>query len=375
MSRTRAASLPLLAIFAMLSLSACKEEAAPEAAIPRSVRVVAVALAPVGLDNQSSGQIQARYSAAVGFLVGGRLIDRKVDIGSLVKKGDVLANIDPVDMENQLSGVKSQLAAAQADVNRDAAQEQRQGKLLKDGYTTQSKYDDALRSLKASQAHVAELNANLRLAQDQLNYTTLKADNDGVVTATGADPGQVVTSGQMVVQISQLGEREGVFGVAEKRVIRAAIGMPVKVWLQSDPSVVVRGAIREIAPSADPTTGTYAVKITLPNAPDAMRLGAVVVGQVDIKGNDTAVIPSNALLQSGNQPAVWVADRSDSAVHKRQVKVLRFDADTVAISEGLKAGELVVTAGINILVDGQKVTIPEMVPPPAQDATLPAGTQ
>ena len=126
--------------------------------------------------------------------------------------------------------------------------------------------------------------ANLRIAQNQLGYTQLLAPNDGVVTATGADPGQVVEAGQMVVEISRDAEREAVFAVAGADVARATPGMPVKVWLQAQPEVAVTGSVREISPVADSTTGTYEVRISLPSAPREMRLGAIVVGRAEAEG-------------------------------------------------------------------------------------------
>src|SRR5262249_55815512 len=151
----------------------------------------------------------------------------------------------------------------------------------------------------------------------------------GAVTAVGADPGQVVNAGQMIVVISQLDAREAVFSVSERAFTVIKPGLVVRVALQSDPAVAVDGSIREISPSAEPVTGTYTVKVSLPNAPDAMRLGAVVTGSVEKAGEPVAVIPSGALLQSGGEPAVWVVSPAAKAVHRQPVKVLRFDADTV----------------------------------------------
>ena len=107
-----------------------------------------------------------------------------------------------------------------------------------------------------------------------------------------------------------------------------------------------------------PVTGTYTVKVALPNAPDAMRLGAVVTGSAEVRGEPVAVIPTGALLQSGNQPAVWVVSPTGKTVHRQPVNVLRFDPETVTVSKGLKEGDLVVTAGVNWLAEGQKVSLP-----------------
>jgi len=350
--------LTVLSAGLFVSLASCskEEEAAPPP--PRTVRVVQIHLERAGLGGSASGVIESRYNAQVGFLVGGRLIERRVDIGANVQKGDVLAQLDATDYKNKLAAAQSQVRAAQSEVAQAAPQEARLSSLLKQGFTTQLAYDKALLALNSAKAKVDQAQANLRLAQDQVNYTTLKADADGAVTAVGADPGQVVNAGQMIVQISQLDAREAVFSVSERAVAILEPGLIVRVALQSDPSIAVDGSVREISPTADPVTGTYKVKVALTDPPDAMRLGAVVTGSVEMKGEPVAVIPTGALLQTGGEPAVWVVSPAEKLVHRRTVKVLRFDAESVTISEGLKEGDLVVTAGVNWLAEGQKVSLP-----------------
>jgi RND family efflux transporter MFP subunit len=354
--RRRLASLTVL--IAVLTLAACSKEEPAAPPPPRMVRVVKVDLKALELGGSASGVIESRYSTPVGFLVGGRLINRKVDIGSLVTKGDVLAQLDAADYQNKLTAAESQVSAAQSDLARAAPQEQRYRTLLKQGYATQANYDQALASLNAAKAKLQEAQANLQLAKDQVGYTTLKADTDGAITAVGADPGQVVTAGQMIVTISQLTAREGVFSVAEQVAAEIPIGLAVHVALQSDPTIGVNGVVREISPRADPVTGTYTIKVSLPDAPDAMRLGAVVIGTVEAKGDVVATIPSGALFDTNGQPTVWVVSPTELVVNRRPVTVNRFDTETVTVSKGLNNGDLVVTAGVNSLAEGQKVRLP-----------------
>jgi RND family efflux transporter MFP subunit len=196
--------------------------------------------------------------------------------------------------------------------------------------------------------------ANLRIAQNQLRYTELVAPDDGVVTATKADPGQVVAAGQSVIEISGIAEREAVFDVAAEHVARAAPGMAVKVWLQSQPELAVIGSIREISPEASSTTGTYEVKVALPSPLAEMRLGAIVVGRAEAHGQEVLSVPSLALLQSGEGPQVWVVGQ-DGKVHRRGIELLSFNENSVVISRSLSPGEKVVTAGVNSLAEGDVV--------------------
>ena len=143
------------------------------------------------------------------------------------------------------------------------------------------------------------------------------APDAGIVTATKADPGQVVEAGQAIVEIAQNAEHEAVFAVASEHIAHAKVGMPVKVSLQGRPEITVTGSIREISPEADSTTGTYQVKVTLPSPPLLeMRLGAVVVGRAEIQGQEVVSLPPTALLQSGDGPQVWVVGE-DGKVHRR----------------------------------------------------------
>ena len=254
-----------------------------------------------------------------------------------------------------MTAAEGQLATAKAALAQATAQENRYRILLNEGWTTRALYEEALKSLQTAQAQVSSNEALLRIAQNQLSYTNLIAPDDGVVTATGADPGQVVAKGQMIVEIARNAEREAVFAVASEHIEHAKVGMPVKVWLQGRSEIAVTGSIREISPEADSATGTYQVKVTLPSSlPPEMRLGAVVVGRGEIQGQEVVSLPPTALLQSGDQPQVWVVG-DDGKVHRRPVELLQFDSNSIVVSGGLSAGEKVVTAGINSLAEGESV--------------------
>jgi RND family efflux transporter MFP subunit len=347
--------LLLSACVASLCLSSCSDEKTAAPAAPRPARIVVVTPHKLALVAQGAGRIQSRYVSQVGFEVGGRLMSRDVDTGALVKKGQKLAELSAVDYQNKVTAAEADLNAAKAALAQTAAQEQRFRVLLGKGFATHSQYDDALKALQSAQAAVQSTEANLRIAQNQLGYTQLDAPDDGIVTAAGADPGQVVVPGQMVVEISRNDAREAVFAVAGADIVRARLGLPVAVSLQSRPDIAVTGTIREISPEADITTGTYQVKVMLPSPPPEMRLGAVVVGRVESDdGQEVATLPPGALLQSGDQPQVWVVGKDDK-VERRTVKLVEFDTDAVVVGHGLSAGEKVVTAGVNSLADGDLV--------------------
>ena len=338
-----------------LVLAGCSEEK-PAPPPPRLVRTIVVEEKPLVLSAEGAGTIQARYVNNIGFLVSGRVLTRNVDVGASVKQGDLLASLDPVDYNSRLTAAQSQVTSAQAALDQAAGEESRFKQLLANGFTPQARYDQALKDLQTAQAGVVGAKANLKLAQDQLGYTQLHAPTEGVVTQTGANVGQVVQAGEMVVQLSSFNDRDGVFSISVIYIAAAKVGMPVKVWMQAKPNVTVQGVVREISPNADPVTGTYTVKVTLTDPPADMFIGAVVVGEVSTAGREVVTVPASAILQTGDTAQVWLVS-ADDTVKKVPVKVDRFNTDTVTISSGIAKGDRIVTAGVNALNEGQKVTV------------------
>ena len=352
---------PAAAVIAAILLSSCKPEEAPPPP-PRTARVIEAVPAPLLLAAEGSGTIASRTSTSVGFLVSGRLDTRDVDVGDVVSAGETIAAIDPTDLKNQLDSAKTAVDAANASVAQTSAEEAAKRQLLKEGFTTQSEYNEALRALQTAQADLANAQANVRLAEDQLGYATLKSPVAGAVTVTGADPGQVIQAGQMIVTIADTGALDAVFSVPAQLANVARIGGVVTVWLQQDPNIKVTGKVRQIAPDADATTGTYTIKVALDNPPPEMRLGALVRGRAEQSGDDVISIPTTALVQTGDTPQVWIVS-ADGAVHLKPVTVARYDTGAVLISDGIETGDLVVIAGVNSLAEGQVVTVEKVAAP------------
>jgi RND family efflux transporter MFP subunit len=343
----------------ILAFSACqKQEKTAAAAAVRPVRTVPVEFQETGDTLSLTGEIQPRYQADIGFRVNGKILARPVDVGTEVKKGDLIARLDPQQYRQDLEVAKAEVAAAQAEVTRSQAQEARQRELLKNGHTTQVKYDLALKSYKTAEAQLNAARAKQVQASENLGYTELTADHDGVITAVGADAGQVVSAGQMVVRLAKPGEREAVFNVAEAAFKTSPKNPMVLVHLVSDPEINAGGTVRYVSPQADPETRTYTVRVSLPDAPPQMRLGANVVGTVTLNQARTVTLPGTALFQKDGKAAVWLVDK-DHTVQLKPITVDRYQGDSVIVGSGLAQGELVVTAGVQKLIPGQKVSLAE----------------
>ncbi|MGC2198631.1 MAG: efflux RND transporter periplasmic adaptor subunit [Stellaceae bacterium] len=304
-----------------------------------------------------TGHIQADDEPSFAFRIGGRMIERPVNVGDRVKAGQVLAKLDPETELSALRSAESALTAAQGQLNYARADFERQRQLLANGHTPRARFDQAQKALQNARSQVDDTEARLEIARDRVSWTTLTADAEGTVTARGAEPGEVVQAGQMIVRLARQGGRDAVFDVPAQLLRAAPSDSEITVRLTDDPSVTATGRVREVAPQADPVTRTFEVKVGLSDPPEDMRLGATVTGSVRLASEPVIAIPATALTELNRQPAVWIVDPKNLTVSMRNVELLRHDPGTVVIAEGLEAGDIVVTAGVQALHPGQKVRL------------------
>src|SRR5947209_12512991 len=339
-TRSPFVSVAISAFVLMSILTACHKEEKAAAPNIRPVRTVTVEPSEAGETVSLTGEIKPRYEADIGFRVNGKILERPVDVGTQVRKGDLLARLDPQQYRQDFEVAKAEVAAAEAEETRSENQEYRQRELLKNGNTTRVQYDQALKTFKTAQAQLDSARARQVQASENLGYTELKADNDGVITTIGADPGQVVSAGQMVVRLAQPSEREAVFNVAEALLKNPPRKDPtVEVNLVSNPDIRTEGRVRYISPQADPTTRTYTVRVSLPGAPPQMRLGANVIGSVTLNQGSSITIPGTALFQKDGKPAVWLVGK-DGTVQLKQIAIERYEGDSVVVGNGLTQGDV-----------------------------------
>lgn len=338
-------------------LAACERESEGPAPEVRPVRTVTVQTSESGVPVTLTGRIQALDEAALAFRISGRMIERTVNVGDRVQAGQLVARLEPQNELNALRSAQASLAAAQGRLTEARNNFERQETLLARGFTTRVRFDEAQQLRQTAEAQVDAADAQLEAAHDQVSFTELKADAEGVVTAAGAEPGEVVQAGQMIIRLARQGGRDAVFDVPAQ-LLRSAPSDPlISVHLTDDPTVTANGRVREVAPQADPVTRTFEVKVGLTDPPEGMRLGATVTGTMQMDAVPVIEIPASALTKFNGQPAVWIVDPSSVAVSIRNVDVLRFDPATVAVSQGLDTGEIVVTAGVQALRPGQKVRL------------------
>ena len=329
-----------------LTLAGCGQRPPPPPEI-RPVRTVTVERRAVADTQKLTGVIRAQDEVNLAFRLDGRMIERKPQVGDKVTPGQEIASLDPQNQQNAVRSAEAALSAAQGQLTQARNAFDRQQTLLGQGFTTRALYDQAQQALQSAQAQVDSTLAQLNSARDQLGYTSLRADAGGVVTATGAEAGEVVHAGQMIVKIARQGGRDAVFD-APQLAFRIA---------PDDPSVTAIGRVREVSPEADPATHTYSVKIGLIDPPPAMRLGATVTGALELSAAKQIEIPASALTETEGKPAVWIVDPVGLTVSLRTIEVARDDPASVVVAGGLQPGEIVVTAGVQSLRPGQKVRL------------------
>ncbi|MCE5285210.1 MAG: efflux RND transporter periplasmic adaptor subunit [Pelosinus sp.] len=303
-----------------------------------------------------SGAVRGRYESQLAFQVSGKVIKRNVELGSTVHAGDVLMQIDSKDLQQLVNSNSAQVYSVEANLKLAETNLARFQKLYDHGVVSRAVLDQYQTAYDVALGQTRQASAQLSAGENQLNYSSLYADHSGVISSINVEAGQVVGAGQPVLTIVQDGEREVEISVPENRIEELRKLPQVNVSFWALPNVTTGGAIREIAPMADPLTRTYKVRISLVNPSPEIKLG--MTASVTLAGSEVqiaATIPLSAIYQNGDIPCVWVV--TDDTVALRPVKTGNFGNGTIQIVGGLQQGERIVTAGVHKLREGQKVKL------------------
>jgi multidrug efflux system membrane fusion protein len=366
--RTVPVSLMGAAAFALL-LAGCSDPA-PKAEDIRPVRAIVLSANDIAINAEFPGEVRARVESRLGFRVAGKITVRKVDAGTVVKRGQVLMQLDPQDL--RLSQAASQAGLRAAETTRDLAKAElkRYQELRVKNFVSQAVLDAKMAAFTAAQANVDAAQATYFGQSNQATYATLVADIDGVVTAVDAEVGQVVAPGTPVVRLAKISEKEIVIGLPEDKVeiLRQVADVTVRLW--ANPDVAIPGKIREVSPIADVLTRTYPVRVSIPLTGPDVKLGMTALVQFSSKSLVPQIkVPLTALLYEKQMTSVWVVD--NNAVRLTPVQIGGTSGNEVVLISGVKPGQTIVTAGVNLLKNGQKVSILQEAPP-AQGETKPA---
>lgn len=303
-----------------------------------------------------TGTVAARVQSDLGFRVSGKVLERLVDAGQTVKRGQPLMRIDPVDLKLAALARQDAVTAARARAQQTAQDEARYRDLRGTGAISASAYDQAKAASDAAQAQLRAAEADAEVANNATRYAELVADGDGVVMETLAEPGQVVAAGQPVVRLAHAGRREAVIQLPET--LRPAIGSVAQATLFGGDGASVPATLRQLSDAADPRTRTYEARYVLQGALADAPLGATVTIQLpdarsSVQGG--LQVPIGALLDTGKGPGVWVIGGEPAKVSWRPVTVEHLDDDSARVAGELKPGERVVALGAQLLRDGEQV--------------------
>jgi len=345
---------PLAALVAALLLAACSAETAPAPRAERPVQVQSVAYQAEEAARDFVGVVRARYETDLGFRVGGKMVARLVNVGDRVHAGDVVARLDPEDLRLQVESADAELGAATTNLTQISADFERYETLKARGYASIADFDRKTAAKGEAESRLARARRALDLARNQLEYSELKAGADGVITATLAEPGQVVALGQPVVKLAHRGEKEAVVALPENWLAKAR-NASATVTLWSDKGHRYSARLRELSPQADQATRTYAARFTIVDPDDSVALGMTATVSLKPAGEAmVAKLPLSAVLSRGSGASVYVVN-AGGELTLRPVTVASFNEDDALITGGVSAGEKVVTLGVQKLEPGLKV--------------------
>lgn len=340
------------------ALVACgdKTQSDPRAEAPL-VRVATVQGA-ASASRAFTGTVAARVQSDLGFRVSGKVLERLVDTGQTVRRGQPLMRIDPADLKLEAHAQQEAVAAARALALQTAGDEARYRKLSGTGAISVSSYDQAKAAADAAKAQLRAVAAQAAVASNASRYTVLVADADGVVMETLVEPGQVVAAGQVVVRVAHAGPREAVVQLPET--LRPAVGSTGAATLFGKESVTVPTKLRQLSDVADRLTRTFEARYVLEGELADAPLGATVT--IQIAGEPPTVqdglqVPIGSLFDAGKGPGVWVIDGEPAKVTWRPVAIQRLDDDGARIAGRLKQGDRIVALGAHLLREGEHVRV------------------
>ncbi len=356
--------MKIIIIFLALStlLLACQKPVEPPPP-PRPALVVIVGESAANDAMILVGEVKSRYESNQGFRIKGKIIERKVDVGGLVKKGQMIARLDASDANLNAAAAQADVRAAEANYALAKAEVERQRALFNKKFTSQSALDFREAELKTSAARLQQVKAQAAVSGNQSRYTALVADRDGVITQVRAEPGQVVDVGEMVAQIVDTKQIEVLVAVPESRMAGLKVGdnVTIKLWanLEKNHEKTYAGKVREIAPAATSATRAFDVRVAITDADEAVKLGMTAGVRFAQDKADEIIIPSTALTQINGKKFVWVIDtngnKNSGIANPREVTAGQYTENGVMITSGLQAGEMVAIAGVHTLIKGQKV--------------------
>ena len=341
------------------ALAACSDKAPIDPRTEAPLVRAAIVQGASPASRSFTGTVAARVQSDLGFRVSGKVLERLVDAGQTVKRGQPLMRMDPVDLKLAAHAQQEAVAAARARAQQTAEDEARYRDLRGTGAISASAYDQAKAAADAAKAQFNAAAAQADVARNASRYTELVADGDGVVMETLAEPGQVVSAGQTVVRLAQAGRREAVVQLPET--LRPVVGSIGQATLFGKAGASVPAKLRQLSDAADRLTRTFEARYVLEGELANAPLGTTVTIQIPdghSSGPAALQVPIGALFDAGKGPGVWVINSEQPAtVSWRPVEVQQLNDDGARVAGQIKQGDRIVALGAHLLREGEKVRL------------------
>ena len=358
MVERRDASFFTLVALLPFALVACTRADSSEDPRTQSPLVRAATVqAAAATDRSFTGIVAARVQSDLGFRVPGKILDRLVDTGQAVKRGQPLLRIDPADLALAARARDEAVAAAAARARQTANDETRYRATVAAGAVSRSAYDTVKVAAESARAELNAAKAQADVARNESSYAVLLADADGVVVETMAEPGQVVAAGQVVIRVAHAGQREAVIDLPET--LRPSIGSTGRATLYGN-RVTGSAQLRQLSDAANPRTRTFEARYVLDASLADAPLGSTISVQIPAGSSASALeVPIGAILDPGQGPGVWMIEGETPRVRWRAVQIASLGVESAAVTGEIAPGDRVIALGAHLLHEGDSVRLAE----------------
>lgn len=319
------------------------------------VRTVTVGKETVDETSSYPGEVRGRYESNLAFQAAGKIISRSVNLGDTVTAGEVLMRIDPQDIEQSVEASQAAVASAEANYKLAKDNASRYTTLYNSGGVSKAMMEQYNTQMEAAASTLRQSRAQLIANSNQLSYTQLVADHDGVVANVSGEVGQVVAAGTPVVTVVQSGEQEVQIYIPENHLDKIHPNQTATINFWALTNVTADGYVREIAPMADSVTRTYKVRVAVPHMPAPVKLGMTAKVHLQSGTESGIMLPAAAIYQTASEPQVWLVN--GTKVHTQKVTIGGYEGNNVKITSGLDQGDIVVVGGVNKLSEEQTVRL------------------
>lgn len=357
-ARRTLSTLTFVAVAAS-AMAGCKAEGETARTHPQPVQVITVVLKPETPAWSYVGTVRPRYESDLAFRLGGKIVSRLVEIGERVEAGQAIASLDPTDLQLAVEAQKAELAAARISRDETSAALMRFQTLYERGHVAKAAVDQRTSAAAEARSRVERAERSVALADNQLAYATLKADQPGVISVLPVEAGQVVTVGQLVARVARLSALEAEVAVPEQKLEAVRLARAeVELWADGGRRIPV--TLREVSPEADAASRTYRARFALGATTGGVDLGRTATVYLSgATGTEVASLPLSAVTNDGKGAVAWVVAADGARVVPTPVDVQSVEQDRVVIRHGLKQGDRVVTLGVHMLDANKPIRVIE----------------